>query len=62
MREALQEATIETALIMNSVALASQEFYDFRAASHRFGGNERAFDGACNAALLPFPIAPNFTM
>ncbi|MBX5460940.1 MAG: ATP-binding domain-containing protein [Steroidobacteraceae bacterium] len=28
-----------------------QEFYDFRAASHRFGGSDKAFDGACQAAL-----------
>lgn len=27
------------------------EFLDFRSASNRFGGNERAFDGACQAAL-----------
>jgi superfamily I DNA and RNA helicase len=27
------------------------QFYDFRAASSRFGGNDRAFDGACQAAL-----------
>ncbi|HCQ9068300.1 TPA: DEAD/DEAH box helicase [Klebsiella pneumoniae] len=27
------------------------EFLDFRNASGRFGGNERAFDGACQAAL-----------
>ena len=51
-----------SAVLVSTDLEASQEFYDFRAASHRFGGNERAFDGACNAALLPFPIAPNFTM
>lgn len=28
-----------------------QDFYDFRAAKHSFGGNENAFDGACQAAL-----------
>jgi len=28
-----------------------QEFHDFRSASYRFGGNDRAFDGACQAAL-----------
>jgi superfamily I DNA and RNA helicase len=28
-----------------------QEFYDFRSASHSFGGNDRAFDGACRKAL-----------
>ena len=28
-----------------------QEFYDFRAATYHFGGIERAFDGACQAAL-----------
>lgn len=27
------------------------EFYDFKSASHKFGGNDRAFDGACQAAL-----------
>ncbi|MET3052115.1 ATP-binding domain-containing protein [Pseudomonas alkylphenolica] len=27
------------------------EFYDFRSASQRFGGNNRAFDGACKDAL-----------
>jgi len=27
------------------------EFFDFGAASRQFGGNERAFDGACQAAL-----------
>lgn len=27
------------------------EFFDFRSASIRFGGSERAFDGACQAAL-----------
>lgn len=28
-----------------------QDFLDFRAASSRFGGNDKAFDGACQAAL-----------
>lgn len=28
-----------------------QEFYDFRTASNRFGGNDKAFDGVCRAAL-----------
>lgn len=28
-----------------------QEFHDFRSASNRFGGNDKAFDGACQAAL-----------
>ncbi|UAA37880.1 DEAD/DEAH box helicase [Paraneptunicella aestuarii] len=28
------------------------EFYDFRSAANKFGGNERAFDGACSAALI----------
>ncbi|NKA72565.1 helicase [Ralstonia solanacearum] len=28
-----------------------QEFHDFRAASNRFGGNDKAFDGACQTAL-----------
>ena len=27
------------------------EFYDFKSASYKFGGNDRAFDGACQAAL-----------
>lgn len=27
------------------------EFFDFRSASNKFGGSERAFDGACQAAL-----------
>ncbi len=27
------------------------EFYDFKRASYKFGGNDRAFDGACQAAL-----------
>lgn len=27
-------------------------FFDYKSASNRFGGNERAFDGACQAALL----------
>jgi len=30
---------------------SGSEFYDFRAASQRFGGNNHAFDGACKAAL-----------
>lgn len=28
------------------------EFFDFRSASYKFGGSERAFDGACQAALV----------
>ncbi|KHK54196.1 helicase [Ralstonia sp. A12] len=28
-----------------------QEFYDFRSASNRFGGNDKAFDGVCRMAL-----------
>jgi len=36
-----------------------QEFHDFRAASNRFGGNERAFDGACQAALAASAVTPN---
>ncbi len=28
------------------------EFFDFRSAANKFGGNEKAFDGACSAALL----------
>lgn len=27
------------------------EFFDFKSASYKFGGSERAFDGACQAAL-----------
>jgi superfamily I DNA and RNA helicase len=30
---------------------SGHEFHDFRSASYRFGGNEKAFDGACAAAL-----------
>lgn len=30
---------------------SGQDFYDFKSAANRFGGNERAFDGACQAAL-----------
>lgn len=30
---------------------SGSEFYDFRAASQRFGGNNNAFDGACKSAL-----------
>ncbi|QKS82867.1 DEAD/DEAH box helicase [Pseudomonas bijieensis] len=30
---------------------SGSEFYDFRAASQRFGGNNKAFDGACKSAL-----------
>jgi len=39
---------------------SGQDFHDFRSASLRFGGNDKAFDGACNAALsaarLPQPL------
>ncbi len=39
---------------------SGQDFYDFRAASSRFGGGSKAFDGACSAALsaarLPQPL------
>lgn len=31
--------------------VTGQEFHDFRSASYRFGGGDRAFDGACQAAL-----------
>ncbi len=30
---------------------AGTEFFDFKSASFKFGGNDRAFDGACQAAL-----------
>lgn len=30
---------------------SGSEFYDFRSASQQFGGNAKAFDGACQAAL-----------
>lgn len=36
----------------------NQEFYDFRAASQRFGGSDSAFDGACNAALAAVTSRP----
>lgn len=35
-----------------------QEFHDFRTASYRFGGNDKAFDGACQAVLSASPSAP----
>lgn len=35
-----------------------QEFHDFRSASYRFGGNDRAFDGACQAALSAVATPP----
>ncbi len=31
--------------------VTGQEFHDFRSATTKFGGNESAFDGACQAAL-----------
>ena len=31
---------------------AGTEFFDFKSASSQFGGSERAFDGACQAALV----------
>lgn len=31
--------------------VTGQEFHDFRSAAFKFGGNDRAFDGACQAAL-----------
>lgn len=31
--------------------MTGSEFFDFKTASHRFGGNEKAFDGACQVAL-----------
>lgn len=31
--------------------VTGQEFHDFRSASYRFGGGDRAFDGACQEAL-----------
>ena len=31
--------------------VTGQEFHDFRSAATKFGGNESAFDGACQAAL-----------
>jgi superfamily I DNA and RNA helicase len=31
--------------------VTGQAFLDFRSASHRFGGSDRAFDGACQAVL-----------
>ena len=33
------------------------EFFDFRSASNKFGGSERAFDGVCQAALTNFSDA-----
>lgn len=33
------------------------EFFDFRSAANKFGGNERAFDGACLVALASNPSA-----
>ncbi|HOV77852.1 MAG TPA: ATP-binding domain-containing protein, partial [Sedimentisphaerales bacterium] len=35
-----------------------QEFHDFRSASYRFGGGDRAFDGACQAALTAVATPP----
>lgn len=39
---------------------SGQDFHDFRSASLRFGGNDKAFDGACSTALsaarLPQPL------
>lgn len=35
-----------------------QEFHDFRSASNRFGGSDRAFDGACQAALSAVATLP----
>lgn len=35
-----------------------QEFFDFRSASSRFGGNDKAFDGVCRAALTDVPNPP----
>jgi len=35
-----------------------QEFYDFRAASRRYGGNEKAFDGACQTVLNTKTLVP----
>ncbi|MBC9745011.1 ATP-binding domain-containing protein [Pseudomonas syringae pv. syringae] len=35
---------------------SGSEFYDFRSASLRFGGNNNAFDGACKAALSAIKI------
>ncbi len=34
------------------------EFHDFRSASNRFGGSDRAFDGACQAALSAVATFP----
>lgn len=34
---------------------AGSDFYDFKSASYKFGGNERAFDGACQLALGKTP-------
>lgn len=36
-----------------------QTFYDFRSASFRFGGSEKAFDGACQAALAGISQPPD---
>lgn len=35
-----------------------QEFHDFRSASNRFGGSERAFDGVCQKALSAVAMLP----
>lgn len=35
-----------------------QSFYDFRGASIKFGGSEKAFDGACQAALAGISQSP----
>ncbi|MGY3622148.1 DEAD/DEAH box helicase [Bradyrhizobium sp. USDA 10063] len=37
---------------------AGQEFLDLRSASRRFGGNDKAFEGACQAALAAPPHPP----
>jgi superfamily I DNA and RNA helicase len=35
-----------------------QQFHDFKSASSRFGGTEKAFDGACQAALTDVTQSP----
>ncbi len=37
----------------------SQEFFDFSNAIHRFGGNDKAFDGACQRALSEASGSPD---
>lgn len=41
---------------------SGQDFYDFRSASIRFGGNDKAFDGACSAALNTARLQPLYDL